>query len=123
MSIEVKMRRGTTAEHATFTGAEGEVTVDTDKKVVVVHDGVTPGGFPQNNAKSIITKPVVIDDFTGKDGYILAYNETNDEFYLKLDSGGGGGGLTPFISTSTPLKRLFTIKPWDIDATIIPIPT
>lgn len=91
MSIEVKLRRGTTAEHAAFTGAEGEITIDTDKKVAVVHDGVTPGGVPQNNSESIKTKPVVVDDFTGKDGYILAYNETNDEFYLKLDSGGGGG--------------------------------
>lgn len=46
MSIEVKFRRGTTAEHASFTGAEGEVTVDTDKDVLVVHDGATAGGFP-----------------------------------------------------------------------------
>lgn len=46
MSIEVKLRRGTTAEHASFIGAEGEVTVDTDKDSLVVHDGVTAGGFP-----------------------------------------------------------------------------
>lgn len=47
MSIEFKLRRGTTAQHSTFTGAEGEVTVDTTKDVLVVHDGVTPGGKPQ----------------------------------------------------------------------------
>lgn len=46
MSIEVKFRRGTTAEHASFTGADGEVTVDTDKETLVVHDGSTAGGFP-----------------------------------------------------------------------------
>lgn len=46
MAIRVQMRRGTTAEHSTFTGAVGEVTVDTDKDVVVVHDGSTAGGFP-----------------------------------------------------------------------------
>lgn len=46
MSIEVKFRRGTTAEHAAFTGADGEITIDTDKKVPVVHDGATAGGFP-----------------------------------------------------------------------------
>jgi len=46
MAIAVKHRRGTTAEHASFTGAEGELTVDTDKKVVVVHDNVTAGGIP-----------------------------------------------------------------------------
>lgn len=46
MSIEFKLRRGTTAQHSTFTGAEGEVTVDTTKDTLVVHDGVTPGGKP-----------------------------------------------------------------------------
>ena len=44
-NIEVKLRRGTTAQHSTFTGAEGEVTVDTDKDTVIVHDGSTVGGI------------------------------------------------------------------------------
>lgn len=46
MSTQVQWRRGTTAEHATFTGAVGECTVDTDKDTLVVHDGSTAGGFP-----------------------------------------------------------------------------
>ncbi len=46
MSIALKLRRGTTAQHASFTGAAGEVTIDTDKNVAVVHDGVTAGGHP-----------------------------------------------------------------------------
>lgn len=46
MSTEIRWRRGTTAEHSTFTGAPSEVTVDTDKNTLVVHDGATPGGFP-----------------------------------------------------------------------------
>lgn len=46
MSKQVRLRRGTTAQHSSFTGAQGEVTVDTDKKVVVVHDGSTAGGVP-----------------------------------------------------------------------------
>lgn len=46
MPKQVRFRRGTTAQHATFTGADGEVTFDTTKKVLVLHDGVTPGGKP-----------------------------------------------------------------------------
>ena len=46
MARQVQLRRGTTAEHSTFTGAAGEVTVDTDKDVAVVHDGATAGGTP-----------------------------------------------------------------------------
>lgn len=44
MSKQVKWRRGTTEEHSTFIGAVGEVTVDTTKDTLVVHDGVTLGG-------------------------------------------------------------------------------
>lgn len=46
MSTAVQLRRGTTAQHSTFTGAEGEITVDTTKDTAVVHDGATAGGFP-----------------------------------------------------------------------------
>lgn len=46
MSKRIQLRRGTTAEANAFTGAVGEVTVDTDKKTVVVHDGTTAGGTP-----------------------------------------------------------------------------
>ena len=42
----IQQFRGTTAQHAAYTGKIGELTVDTDKKVVVVQDGVTAGGVP-----------------------------------------------------------------------------
>ena len=46
MAFELRLRRGTTAEHATFTGKQGELTVDTTKNALVLHDGLTPGGKP-----------------------------------------------------------------------------
>ena len=46
MAKLLKLRRGTTSQHSSFTGAEGEVTIDTDKDVPVVHDGSTQGGHP-----------------------------------------------------------------------------
>jgi len=46
MAKLLKLRRGTTTQHSSFTGAEGEVTVDTDKETLVVHDGSTAGGHP-----------------------------------------------------------------------------
>jgi hypothetical protein len=45
MATEIQRRRGTTAQHGSFTGAVGEATVDTDKDTLVVHDGTTAGGF------------------------------------------------------------------------------
>jgi len=44
MAIRVQFRRGTTNEHSTFTGVAGEVTVNTENKSLVVHDGSTAGG-------------------------------------------------------------------------------
>ena len=46
MAKLLKLRRGTTTQHASFTGAEGEVTIDTTKDTAVVHDGSTQGGTP-----------------------------------------------------------------------------
>ena len=45
MPTQLQLRRGNTAQTATFTGAVAEITVDTDKKTVIVHDGTTAGGF------------------------------------------------------------------------------
>lgn len=46
----IQYRRGTTAEHSSFTGLAGEITVDTSKKVVIAHDGTTSGGFEMARA-------------------------------------------------------------------------
>jgi len=44
MAIQIQLRHGTTTEHNTFTGAVGEVTVDTTNNTLRVHDGSTVGG-------------------------------------------------------------------------------
>lgn len=41
----LQLRRGSTVDHQTFTGAVGELTVDTTTKVVKLHDGLTAGGI------------------------------------------------------------------------------
>tara|TARA_R110000823_G_C15747427_1_gene481526 strand:- start:71 stop:526 length:456 start_codon:yes stop_codon:yes gene_type:complete len=46
MSFAFQRRRGTTSQHSSFTGLNAELTVDTDKKTVIVHDGSTVGGVP-----------------------------------------------------------------------------
>lgn len=45
MATQIQFRRGTTAQHSSFTGAIAEVTVNTTNKSVHVHDGSTAGGF------------------------------------------------------------------------------
>ena len=53
MAIQIQLRQGTTTEKNTITGADGEVTVDTNKKTVVVHDGTTVGGTVLNKVSEV----------------------------------------------------------------------
>jgi len=46
MAKELRLRRGDTAASDAFIGSSAELTVDTQKKQVRLHDGITPGGFP-----------------------------------------------------------------------------
>lgn len=45
MAKRLQLRRGTQVQHVAFTGALGEVTVDTTRKALILHDGVTTGGI------------------------------------------------------------------------------
>ena len=59
MATQVQFRRGTTAEHTGFKGADGEVTVDTSLKTVVVHDAIQNGGYPllrQDGSNSLLER-------------------------------------------------------------------
>jgi len=53
MSSLLKLRRGSTVAHETFTGADGEVTFNTDTNALVTHDGTTAGGFPHVKASDL----------------------------------------------------------------------
>ncbi|MEJ0051399.1 MAG: hypothetical protein WDN02_09380 [Methylovirgula sp.] len=46
MSEQLQLRRGTAAQVAAFTGAQGEVVVDTTNNRLVLQDGETAGGIP-----------------------------------------------------------------------------
>jgi hypothetical protein len=52
-AFALQLRRGTTSEHSTFTGLVGEVTIDTTKDTIVVHDGTTVGGIPLAKASEV----------------------------------------------------------------------
>ena len=71
MADQLSLRGGTTTEHATFTGANKEVTVDTTKKTLVVNDGATVGGHPlmrengSNSALALASAATPSLKFTG----------------------------------------------------------
>lgn len=69
----LQFERKTTSDTNSFTGLDGEVTVDSDKNTLVLHDGSTEGGFALVNETSnqtISNKVFDLDDTTivGLDG-------------------------------------------------------
>jgi hypothetical protein len=91
MATSLKLRRGTTAQHASFTGSAAEVTVDTDKNTVVVHNGSTAGGIPL--AKE--TNPTI-------NGNVTTTGLNFDSNTLVIDASGNNVG----IGTSSPAAKL-----------------
>jgi hypothetical protein len=78
-STIVQIRRGTTAQTASFTGALAEITVDTDQKTIVVHDGVTLGGTTLSTKAFTQAAFDAANTATGTVG-ALAYTHANAAF-------------------------------------------
>ena len=78
MTFRVHNKTGTLAQNLTYTGLQGEITVNTDTFALRVHDGYTPGGHE-----------LARQDLSNVD---------NAAFYAKgiaAGLGAGGGGGTP----------------------------
>lgn len=113
MATQVQIRRGTTAEHATFTGAVAELTVDTDKDVVVVHDGTTAGGHPLIKASEVVrtsdiststnstSTTTVASSSAVKSAYDLADNASTTATGALPKSGGTMTGAITFAAGQT----------------------
>jgi len=69
MAIELKLRRGSSAENNSFTGSLGEVTVDTTNNTLRVHDGSTLGGTESVSlagSQVLENKTLSSPEFTGQ---------------------------------------------------------
>ena len=92
----VQQFRGTTAQHETYTGLPGELTVDTDKNVVVVHDGVTEGGHPMVPDKFLFKSTGGILTFNAGTEAPLQGDSITVEIDLAALEAVLGGALTAF---------------------------
>ena len=77
MAKLLKLRRGTTTQHGSFTGAEGEVTIDTTKDTAVVHDGSQAGG-----------RPLAREDMTNVSSASIAGRLSNDSIAVSKIAAG-----------------------------------
>ncbi len=105
MSRVIQIRRGTAAEHETFTGADGEITMDTTNKTLRVHDGQTTGGTPLARADEI-------PDLTAAD-YVVAWQmptaDNGNTWYRKYRSGWVEMGGVFDIGGDVTASNLYTV--------------
>jgi hypothetical protein len=91
MSTQLQLRRGNTAQTAVFTGAIGEVTVDTDQKTLTVHDGVTlAGNYVINKSQFSANLSILQGINTSQNNTITSVNQFAVGAY---DTANGANGL------------------------------
>lgn len=137
MAKLLQLRRGNTAEHASFTGEVGEVTVDTDKDVLVVHDNSTAGGhvmLGETQAKTFgacatgvtVTSGTTNNvsngsiDFSSGSNQIITVNGAADIDVIAGSAALGQSGSIFFLFTGTALASFSTKFHWTGGQTNVP---
>jgi hypothetical protein len=78
MATQVQHRRGNTVQTNAFTGAVAEITVDTDKNTIVVHDGSTSGGTALAKESNVTSSFVQANAAFDKANNEAGVNETQN---------------------------------------------
>lgn len=85
MATEIQYRRGSGTQNDAFTGALGEITVDTTQKTLRVHDGSTAGGMALVSSTYTgdvnITGSITASSFVGVDSTAIADGTSNVQVY------------------------------------------
>lgn len=105
----LQLRRGTSAQIATFTGASGEVTPDMTNNRLVLHDGTTAGGHQQASKADLDAAIAAIPNGAGYDTVPDLNSATvpsgvNSVVTLGYYAAGDGGGTRYVRVSSAPSK-------------------
>jgi len=105
MSTAIQRRRGTTTQHSTFTGLAGELSIDTTKNTVVVHDGSTVGGIPLAKESGPLTNGGSTKLATTTSGISVTGSVTADGLTVEANA--------PYIEISNTGENAGGIKMYD----------
>ena len=109
MTKQVQIRRGTTAQHAVFTGALAEITYDTDKKTIITHDGSTVGGIELARKDFANVRKAEFPE-TLQVGF-----NTDPEYKTGLTGNLNVAGVTTFAGiVTTGMSSTSSMSSWDV---------
>jgi len=92
MPLQFQFRRGSTSQNNSFTGALGEISIDTSLYQIRLHDGTTPGGYTIGGSTTATTSTFLINNTT-------VSSNTSTGALRVLGGVGVGGAL--YVSTSS----------------------
>ena len=110
MSKLLQLRGGTTSEHSSFTGAVREVTVDTTKDTLVVHDGSTAAGFALARESALTTTTALANAALAKSGGALTGALTTNSTFDGRDVATDGTKLDGIEASATADQTAAQIK-------------
>ena len=117
MSIQVQYRRGSSAQNDAFTGALGEITVDTTNDSIRIHDGSTVGGF-LTNAKEALYADIAERyhaDAVYEPGTVMAFGGINEITQSVTDCDTRVMGIVstdPYCVMNSPHRRPDLTNEW-----------
>lgn len=107
-ATQLKLRRGSAAQHGQFIGSQGEITVVTDDWSVRIHDGVTQGGHTVGGVSALSNLTDVDLATPPTDGQALVYDSAASKWKPGAAASGGGGGgsyqVHRFLTSGTWIK-------------------
>ena len=108
MATAIQFRRGTTAQHSSFTGLVGEITVDTDLDTIRVHDGSTAGGTRLAKYDEVVA--AATGDITSVvAGSGLTGGATDGDATISIDYENLSGNLIPSANNTYSLGSLTNV--------------
>ena len=109
MSKQWQIRRGTSAENNEFTGAQGEITMDTDKNQIRLHDGVTQGGIPFGDTVIEWQAPTAENNYTWYRKYRSGWIEQGGYYYNGTSVSGAHNISFPVPFANTNYQSLLSV--------------
>lgn len=117
MPTVLQFRRGTTSQNNSFTGAAGELSIDTDLDAIRVHDGSTAGGF-LTNAKEAQYADIAERyhaDAVYEPGTVVCFGGTNEITQSTTDTDARVMGVVstdPYCVMNSPHRRPDLTNEW-----------